>query len=159
MNGVHFRARRARRACEAGIFYIRQFNLPRWVTYFIGSSRKTVNLRKLMLWMGYIFARGGRTVHAKREFLHQTISFAQMDNLFYWFESKNSQFEIAYVVNEVHFRARRPRRTCEAGFFFADRFHLPRRFQRRIARPQGSALSTKCTQTAHFWTSNPLINY
>ena len=35
----------AHRACEVGIFYVTHFNLPRWITYFIVSSRKTVNLR------------------------------------------------------------------------------------------------------------------
>ena len=61
-----------------------------------------------------------------------------------------SSFEVAYVVSRTHFRALQASGAREAGFFFTDQNHLPRRFQRAIARPQaktGSAFLTGHTDT------------
>ena len=33
----------------------------------------------------------------------------------YWLKSQNSQFEVAYVVNGVHFRTQQAYGACEAG--------------------------------------------
>ena len=52
---------------------------------------------------------------------------------------------MAYVVSGTRFRALRARGAREAGFFFTDRFLLPRRFQRGIARPWGGSRSVFST--------------
>ena len=69
-------------------------------------------------------------------FFHKLNFFTKTFKLFYWSEALKSRFEVAYVVNKTHLSALRARGVREAEFFFMDRFLLPRRFQRGIARPQ-----------------------
>ena len=62
-------------------------------------------------------------------FFHGSISFAKTLTLFYWSVALKSRFEAAYVVTVTCFCALRAPGAREAGFFFMDRFLLPRRFQ------------------------------
>ena len=81
-------------------------------------------------------ARGAREA---RFFFMGKFFFADIDNLFWWSKPLNSRFEVAYVVDGTRFRTLRARGAREAGFFSTDRFLLPRRFQRGIARPWGGS--------------------
>ena len=92
-----------------------------------------------------MFSRAaGARASAKWDFFHRSISFVETVNLFYWSEALQSHFEVAYVVSVTRFRALRARARAKRDFFFMDRFLLPRRFQRGIARPRVGSRSGFC---------------
>ena len=65
------------------------------------------------------------------------------------FERNRTKIADFSLNNRKRFRALRASGAREAGFFFMDQNHLPRRFQRAIARPQAKTRSAFLTGRTH----------